>query len=124
MEAKMNKKYGFGFMNGDYEKQEGENVMEAYKKTGKKLPNGEINFSILDFIALLPIPYQEGEPEKRYQLFVIEKEGKESKKEGHPTNNLKILQKLLERKVCYERKFSAFIIDLYTDKVIDWKCNA
>lgn len=114
------KMFIIGYKNGEIEKLSGENIMDAYSKNGKKTKTGEIDFSILDFYALVPVPIFLGNNEARYQLFVVEEKGKESKKYGHPTNDLNILQKILEKKVKFEKKVSAFIVDLYDYKVISW----
>lgn len=113
--------YGIQYKNGQFQKESGNSFAEAFLKNSKnKTTSGEIDFSILDFFFLIPIPMSQEENESRYQLFVVEEKGKSSKREGKATNNLDVLQKLLERKVKYERMISAFILDLYTDKVVSW----
>lgn len=114
------KTFVIGYKDGGFEKLSGKNIMEAYSKNGKKTKTGEIDFSILDFYAMVPVPIYTADNEARYQLFVVEEKGKESKACGHPTSNFSLLQKLLEKKVKFEKKISAFIIDLYDDKVVSW----
>lgn len=111
-------------VDGNFEKVNANNMVEALKQTfsknGNKTKTGEIDFSLLDFICLIPVPISQPENESRYQLFVVKEKGKPSEKEGKATNDLNILQKLLERKVKLEKMISAFIIDLYTGEVISW----
>lgn len=117
------KVYGIQYKDGSYTKLAGKTIQEAYSQNGRKTPDGNIDFSIMDFFFLVPVPMNQGivgELEPRYQLFVVEEKGKASKEEGKPTNNVDALQKLLERKVKYEKKISAWIVDLYTDKVVSW----
>jgi hypothetical protein len=117
------KVYGIQYKDGGYTKLAGKTIQEAYSQNGKKTPEGNIDFSIMDFYFLVPIPMNQGivgELEPRYQLFVVEEKGKDAEEDGKATNNLEALQKLLERRVKFEKKISAWILDLYVDKVVSW----
>lgn len=115
--------YGIQLQNGQFKKVEGNNMAEALKETfsEKKTSTGEIDFSLLNFICLIPAPMNLEETEKRFQLYLMRDKKSNWKECGEPTNNLSRLQELLDLKLKLEGNFSAVILDLFTDKVVDWK---
>ena len=112
--------YGIAYKTGLIEKQEGNNFMDAYKKTKNVLPNGEVNFSILDFYFLVPVPMNLEQTQKNYQLYLMKDKNSNWEEFEKPTNQLFSLQLLLGLKVKREGFFSAIIVDLETEKPIEW----
>lgn len=110
--------FGIAYKDGKIEKLTGKTIAQAYAKNGKKTKEGNIDFSILDFFFLVPVPQENLTDEYTILLKRDKKSPWEFVKETY--TRFSAAEDVMKLKVKLEGYFTGVVVDLSNDKILSW----
>ncbi len=113
------KLYGIQFKDGKYQKFTGSSIQEAFSQTEKKLENGNLDFSQLDFYLVVPTPVILGD-QKEFQVFLMRNKKSNWEPAGEISPSFSATESLMKLKVKLEGFFSGIVVDMRTEKPVSW----